>query len=368
MQITFTSEQHKAIEQVKAWLDPEDKRRVFRLFGPAGTGKTTLARVIGENRDVRYVAPTGKAAYRLAQLGCSPSSTIHALLYVPTGGEREDGDVEFAMRKDLSDLSYDLIIADEASMISPDVAIDLQRATRKLLLLGDPYQLPPINVDSVYTMTEPEVLLTQVHRQAAQSPIIMAATHVRSGAAGPLPTGANDVGRCDVIPGHKQLPAAAYVDQVLVGRNSTRVRVNEMIRGNLGLSGSTPAVGEKLVCVRNNPTSGVYNGSTWRVVTAGRPSVSGRLELSVTPADVPGDTIKVVTHTDVLSERVRPNQFPLDKQYSLFQFGYAITVHKAQGSQWDKVLLYNEASIFREAARNWLYTGITRAAKELYVV
>lgn len=366
--IEFVDEQQEALKRIFEWAHSNCTPQVFKLFGPAGTGKTTLAKVLGTSKlRVLYCAPTGKAAFRLRQLGCPGARTLHSVLYVPTEHRDRNNNPVFRDRPTEELLEADVVAVDESSMVDTQLGTDLLDSAKKVLILGDPYQLPPVNGPQLFS-GEPDFMLTQVHRQAAGNPIIQAATHVRNQAAGGIPQGSNEIGRFNIIPGFKEAGAQDYVDQILVGKNTTRVRVNQAVRARRGILGPHPEKGEKLVCVRNNPTHGLYNGSTWTVLDIGAPSASGKFTVELENTDDPTDIVKISSHHHVLTEKVVPTDFPLEDHWGLFHYGYALTVHKAQGSQWPKVLLYNEAAIFRDASWRWMYTGITRAQVEMYLI
>jgi exodeoxyribonuclease-5 len=162
--------------------------------------------------------------------------------------------------------------------------------------------------------------------------------------------------------------AVMRADQVLVGLNRTRRLYNGRIRALNGFRDPLPAAGEKLVCLRNDKTKGLLNGGTWTIqaLRAQRddfirmdvvPEEEGRrrpVEVSVLRAFFEGDET-AIPHI-------------LRRESDEFTYGYALTVHKAQGSQWDEVVLFDESFAFREHRARWLYTGLTRAAERVIVV
>ena len=207
-------------------------------------------------------------------------------------------------------------------------------------------------------------MLTEVHRQAADDPIVRLSMEVREGRR--LSYGA--YGRSRIIPkADIDATAVTAADQVLVGLNRTRRGYNKRMRQLLGFTGDTPTGGEKLVCLRNNRAKGLLNGGLFRVETT-QGLRSGKIRMSVR-AEESGTT-------KPLRVRVRPEFFTSEDEvpYALrkdsdeFDYGYALTVHKAQGSQWNDVVLFDESFAFREHRARWLYTGITRAAERLTIV
>ena len=155
---------------------------------------------------------------------------------------------------------------------------------------------------------------------------------------------------------------------MLVGVNRTRRAYNARLRQLRGHVGDLPQSGEKLVCLRNNRKKGLLNGALFRVKSAGALR-RGKVRLLVSPEE--GETgkfqrVAVIPQFFEGGEGEIP--FALRKDSDEFDFGYALTVHKAQGSQWDDVALFDESFAFREHRARWLYTGITRAAKRLTLV
>ena len=157
-------------------------------------------------------------------------------------------------------------------------------------------------------------------------------------------------------------------DQVLVGRNKTRPLYNKRIRELKGHASPTPEVGEKLVGLRNDKSKGIQNGGLYRVTRVKDPR-GGLLKFDLAPEDS-GERRRIAA--SVLpaffegGEDALPPQ--LRRKSDEFDYGYALTVHKAQGSQWDDVVLFDESFAFREHRARWLYTGITRAAERLTIV
>lgn len=355
--------QDKALAAVSAWLKAGEPQ-VFRLFGYAGTGKTTLARHIAEGeKKVVFAAFTGKAAHVMRGKGCANAGTIHSLIY-RIRGEDENGPT-FVLNDDSDAASASLIVIDECSMVDEEIGRDLLSFGKKVLVLGDPAQLPPVAGGGFFTSAEPDVMLTEVHRQAEDDPIIRLSMIVREG--GELERGT--YGESQVI-GRRDLDPAAVlsVDQVLVGRNNTRRSYNSRIRELLGKSLPNPVAGDKLVCLRNDRKRGLLNGSLWRVDRA-RAARKGLLRYALSPDDGAGArNAQVSINPAFFDGTAEALTGPARRRSDEFDYGYVLTVHKAQGSQWDDVMLFDESFAFRENARRWLYTGITRAATRLTVV
>ncbi|MGU3538228.1 ATP-dependent DNA helicase [Methylobacterium sp. A54F] len=363
----FAPQQDDALKAIGEWRKGGGAQ-VFRLFGYAGTGKTTLARRIADDVDgpVVFGAFTGKAASVMRQKGCHDASTIHGLIYRTK--ETEEGGPAFTLNRSGPAAKADLIIIDECSMVDADLGNDLLSFDKPVLVLGDPAQLPPVRGGGFFTEAEPDVMLTEVHRQAADDPIVRMAMTVREG--GRLSAGT--YGESRVVSRRDLDPAwITTADQVLVGLNRTRRLYNARLRELAGHVDPMPAVGEKLVCLRNDRTKGLLNGSTWTVHALRAPPRPDTIRLDVVPEDDPAlrrrpTDIKVLRAVIEGSEEEIPAF--LRRETDEFTYGYALTVHKAQGSQWDAVALFDESYAFREHRARWLYTGLTRAARSVTVV
>ena len=360
----WTREQADAIDRVGRWLK-DGEQPVFRLFGYAGVGKTTLARHVAEAADgeTAFAAFTGKAAMVMRAHGCAGATTIHALIY--RASEGVDGAPTFTLNEDGPASRASLIVIDECSMVDAELARDLLSFGKPILVLGDPFQLPPVKGGGYFTDATPDVMLTEIHRQAEDNPIIRLSQIVRSG--GDLADGS--YGESRVIRraaiDAKQVLAA---DQVLVGVNRTRRAYNQRIRDLGGFAEALPVAGDRLVCLRNDRTKGLINGGLWRVEALGG-VVKDFVRLTVRSEDEgAAKSVKVAVLKAFFEGTEGDLAYPLRRESDEFDYGYALTVHKAQGSQWDDVLLFDESYAFREHRARWLYTGLTRAAKRLTIV
>jgi exodeoxyribonuclease-5 len=157
-------------------------------------------------------------------------------------------------------------------------------------------------------------------------------------------------------------------DQVLVGRNTTRRAYNARMRERLDITEALPVAGDKLVCLRNNRRKGLFNGGLW--IVKERPKARRQiLNMRLAPEEEFGERIvKVSVRPECFTGAIEEVDWMQRKRHDEFDFGYALTVHKAQGSQWDDVVLFDESFAFPDSRDRWLYTGITRAAKRLTVV
>ena len=365
----FSPQQDSALKAVGTWLKAKPGSngtpQVFRLFGYAGTGKTTLATHIADDvdGDVKFAAFTGKAASVMRGKGCHGASTIHSLIY----RARESGEEvpNFDLWDEAPASKAALIIIDECSMVDAELGRDLLSFGVPLLVLGDPAQLPPIQGGGFFTEAEPDVMLTEVHRQARDNPIIRLSMDIRAGEyLEPGRYGESEILRkADLDP-----ERILKTDQILVGRNATRRSYNMRMRERRGFVEIMPEAGDKLVCLRNNRKKGLFNGGLWSVKERGGRK-SGIMTMRLMPDDETGMRgVKVSVRPECFTGGIEQIDWQHRKPYDEFDYGYVLTVHKAQGSQWDDVVLFDESFAFQESRERWLYTGVTRAAKRLTVV
>jgi exodeoxyribonuclease-5 len=370
----LSPQQDAALVAVARWLK-NPRPPVFRLFGYAGTGKTTLAQKIAADvdGDVLFAAYTGKAAQVMRNKGCANARTIHSLIYRPRGekAEKETGELQpaFALNRSSPVAKAALVIVDECSMVDEKLGLDLMSFGAPILVLGDPGQLPPVKAGEggFFTEREPDVMLTEVHRQAMDNPIVALAEEVRGGGRPAYGRyGDSRVISRDDITADDVLTA----DQVLVGTNRTRQKFNRRIRSLKGFDGVLPAVGDKLVCLRNSSEKGLLNGGLWRVASVAERAASATLTMLVRSEDEGphGGSAKVRVAKAMFESGPESVPWPQRRRSEEFDFGYALTVHKAQGSQWDRLVLFDESFAFRDTRERWLYTAITRAAEAITIV
>lgn len=402
---TFEPEQLACIDEVDTFLrDPN--RQVMRIDGPAGTGKTTLAQEFARlHRDlfrtsVLYGTLTGKAADVLNSKGCHGAQTLHSLAYTPKDKandrlqaltselnglqkvfksgptprmidlmeqiDRERDDLSrpaFSVNWESELVGAGLLIVDERYMVDTQMGNDLMRFRTKLLLLGDQYQLGPVDGDSFMADTPAEFMLTELHRHALDSGIVEIATKARMREF--IPPG--DYG--DAIVKARATDEDLYnADQIICGRNVTRRTLNWRMRDIRGIGRkSPPQPGEKLVCLRNNKFKGLKNGTMWEVIDA--PTSSSEISQLLHLRSDAGYEVKTTAWKDVLTGNPPASTLYQERKgLDEFDYGDAITGHKSQGSQYNKVLVVDESKVFEEDEFKHRYTTYTRAAKELLVV
>lgn len=397
--IVLSREQSAALDAISRWKSSGDPQ--FILGGFAGTGKTTLLQhfINSESKQILCLAPTGKAASVLRKkLANAAVNTVHSALYVPVVTPRtrlkalelelsrypDDPRVQEAVRKererllrnslkfspksDLKIVRGQLVVVDEASMVTRAMRNDLLATEARILYVGDPGQLPPVMDQGFFHEARPDAMLQEVQRQALDSPIIRLSMSIRAG----------DVGVDFDEPGCRRMPREEAdpkiwleCDQVLTGSNAARRRLNRYFRRTQGHDGSFPKTGEKLVCLKN------YRDDSIQLVNGGLARAASDafthddrtvwVDLSTDDDVLPGTACAGFHFRANYESGILPDEFEPDEIVQHFDYGYALTVHKAQGSEWDRVVLADDGMRRNdvEFRRRWLYTAVTRAKKEL---
>lgn len=365
MNISLSAQQDQAIKDVKTWYNDLSGSQVFYLAGYAGTGKSTLAKLIrGDVKGrVLYAAFTGKAALVMQRKGCFGASTIHSLIYRVEEG---DGWQPSFVLNPLSEVKgAALVIVDECSMVDEQLGSDLLSFGTKVLVLGDPGQLPPVKGDGFFTARQPDFMLTEVHRQALDNPIIRMSMDIRAGKR--LKVG--QYGSSRVIRRAECTPDAILkADQVLCGLNKTRRSFNARIRQLKDMNDEGPQNGDKLICLRNNREKKLINGGIWEVKSIEDNDKETITMLAESEDHIEAEPTSITVRKEFFHGQEDSLTWNDRKGTDEFTYGYAITCHKSQGSQWDNVVIFDESSAFRELAKNHLYTAVTRAASELTLV
>ena len=368
--ISWSPQQEQAISMVSDWYRSGGKG-FFYLAGFAGTGKTTIARhlIADLNAKPMYGAYTGKAAAVMRKSGCDGAETLHSKIYKFSQDEVTGDFIKRVNRGSKSaPMQADIFVIDECSMVNEELGKDIMSFGKPVLVLGDPGQLPPVKGGGFFTSGEPHMMLTEIHRQARDNPIIELASKARCGEQ-------IDLGKygenCAVVTKEEFRDGYKITDfdQVLVGKRSTRAAYNNRLRDIKGMAGLV-AVGERLLCSNNNRTTAVFNGGMFEVVdTHGATDHHPRmLGVTVQSLDVPDrEPLKTIVRQEFLTGEKAPHWTEL-RGTDQFEYGYVLTVHKAQGSQWGRVVLFDEAFGSTADRQRWRYTGITRAAEQLVIV
>lgn len=367
--------QEGALRRILDWF--ENPTSYLTLGGYAGTGKTTiireLIRRLGERgiRGIAVCAFTGKAASVLRSKGIKSAKTIHSTIKQPETFCDACGSTIVAgpctvtpqclTAKTYVDfipapiLEADLVIVDEASMVSTALHEDLLAYDVPTLYVGDHGQLEPVGKNP-QLMKDPQIKLEQIHRQAEDSAIIQFAHHVRQHRE-PVTMGSDAT---VIYTGHVPKNAHEF-DIVIVGTNLIRVAVNRMIRRNRGYSGDLPIPGERVICLRNEKKYNVFNGMLATVLEIRCDENVDKPEMDIVDDD--GDVHRCVPfYPEQFNEE---DTLDVSKKYCLFDFGYALTCHKSQGSAWDRVLVCERIPHPDTSVARWRYTAATRAKKEL---
>jgi exodeoxyribonuclease-5 len=370
--IALDETQKQAYEKIIDWVkNPTIEKKTLTLGGFAGTGKSTLIKhvesylkAIGLTHAV--VALTGKAVSVLCSKGIKEARTCHSLIYTLDEKAKVNGKLKFQKKQRIDER---LLIVDEASMIDSSIDDDLNSYPQlRILYVGDHGQLEPIG-ENPNLMKNPDLRLEVPHRQALSSNILQFAHAIRE----------NKPIRYGKCPGVEvatpqrfwDVFADPQWDQIIVGFNKTRHWVNKRIRENRGHFGRTPDPGEKVIILNNNSELGLFNGMILTVDEAYR---DGNGFIIANLSD-PSKTSKISKWRKVatIEDQYGNNKLDLkgwvanaviNQGAMLVDYAYSITCHKAQGSQWDNVLVMEEVHPDWTPSR-WSYTAITRAASKI---
>jgi exodeoxyribonuclease-5 len=368
--ITPSDQQWEAIRAIVAWYTDPAAKQVFYLAGYAGTGKSTVYQFVREElahhgaHQIVTCAYTGKAAHVLRKKGTSSAMTIHGAIYSVEEDEKT-GKIYWTKNPLGPAARADLIGLDECSMVNDDMAEDLVSFGKRILVMGDPGQLPPINGLGAFTKQKPDFFLHEVHRQAAESPILRLATMARKGER--IPTGDYGAG-VRVLHLTSDTAELAFREgtQTLCGTKISKSKITAEIRKRRGFGGRRPQVGERLLCVKNDRELRIYNGQMG-ICTEVRERMSGTIALS---ADLEDRQFPLqqepatMFHFDCHFDPDTP--FPKEARGQVqFDWGWVLTCHKAQGSEWPNVTIVDDSAMFREDRHRWAYTAITRASEGL---
>lgn len=423
--ISLTGQQRAAVATIVDWYrNRRAHQQVARVWGYAGVGKSTIVRYVidelgleamprsGGAPGVLFAAYTGKAALVMTRKG-TPASTIHSLIYTVSEatpeeiarveaelaalkarlwrmGEAERQFAEIQIRRLELRLAHiheprfllngrsilrdaALLVLDEVSMVGAEMARDLLAFGKPILVLGDPGQLPPIEGEGAFTRDPPDVMLTEIHRQAGESAIVRLATMARHGE--PIGYGEHDAFVWKMPRQAVEPQQMLRGGQVICARNATRRWLNNRMKAAAGFSDAYPGGrGEKVICLKNRHDLGLINGM---FVSLGDIQDEDELTFRATATTEDGVTIggrhrfykgHYDDHVAYDADRLRRDWREMRGLIET-SWGYAITCHKAQGSQWQNVIVFDEGfGRSAEEQARWLYTAITRAEQGLVIL
>ncbi|MDQ6985118.1 MAG: AAA family ATPase [Candidatus Dojkabacteria bacterium] len=383
----LSKDQDKALKEILKWFKNPSRSNYITLGGYAGTGKTTLVSLLREelrkehkNLSVSFCSYTGKATRVLEDklresksiLNQDTVSTIHSLIYSTITNAKE----EIIGWERKREVGSDLIIVDEASMVDSRIWNDLSSFGIPILAVGDHGQLPPIS-GSFNLVEKPMIKLEEIHRQAKENPIIELSIQARKeGKIDPGHYSGNVIKLRRSDEDSREMFSELLQNSnndslVLCGYNHTRVKLNKFIRDSLEYETSTPEFGDRVICLRNNHQKGIFNGmhgNIKKITSHNNGWYNAEIEM-----DGDDKRFKGLISKDQFNNPQSLNFTEERGRYmdgDLFDFGYAITVHKAQGSQANRVVLFEER--FKQMTdkmwKRWLYTAVTRAESELYIL
>lgn len=389
-QITFGNDQMNAIRMAGEWANSPllFQKPVFVIGGYAGTGKSTVLSQILYNMGipmykVAFATFTGKAAVVLRRKGMN-AITIHKLIYITSSSK--SGRPCFRLKRNLPP-NVELICIDELGMVPQEIMDDIVSFHIPILGLGDPGQLPPVFGKNVY-MDNPDCFLTEVFRQSGDSSLLQIATDIRNGINPYEQKYADDVKISDSVNFKGDIRS---FDQILCSSNRNRRDINVKYRELLGKQTPLPTAGEKVICQLNNFNE-VYtydesidvclvNGLTGTLIDDAI-EVSENVIFFRFKPDGMNMEIPVFSKRQTFMDNYVDWEIVKEKKKQLFQveiyngkmvndfdYGYCITCHKSQGSEWDNVLVYDDCFYHDDQNyRRWLYTAVTRAKKQVTVV
>ncbi len=389
MSYTLSTDQADALKQIGAWYRSKSSP-YLTLGGYAGTGKTTLVAYLRQalhqldpEARVAFCAYTGKASRVLQERlkdqkvphRSDSVSTIHSLIYTSKEGITDSPVWELK-----ESLERNLIIVDEASMVDEQIWKDLLSFKIPILAVGDHGQLPPVG-SSFNLMKEPEIKLERIWRQAEDSAIIDVATMARQTgviSVGRFGEGVRKLDRAEAETGQLvQEILESWKPELLLlcGYNATRTKLNQAIRGYRDYESVEPQIGDRVVCLRNNRVKKIFNGMLGEIKSISRAQNDPlglwyEVEIALDGEDYPYAGY-ILRQQFGSSEAIK--EIPLlsdGDRGDLWDFGYALTVHKAQGSQSESVLVFEERFVksSEEDWKRWLYTAVTRATTNLTIV
>lgn len=383
--IELSKEQNDVIDGITAWYRNPCGKKYTVVSGYAGTGKTqTISRLRSVLEDVQrgirisYVTLTAKAALVLRDKGVTSAQTMHSLMYDAVVTKDRKGHIHIAFHRK-SSIPCDLVVVDEASMVSEDLFNDLLGFGKPVVFVGDSFQLPPVSGSfNIMDDSNVDFRLTRIFRQEGFNEIIAMSERVRNGETIPFKKDGEVTKTTvkDLAPGEM-----ASFNQILTGKNSTRVEYNRIYRDSAGYRSVFPQRGERIVFLKNHRQNGVFNGQ--QAVLTDMPVVVGPDLIETRFMPMTSDLFDMLDAKErrlTLSTKCFNNtnaaDTMMDKSFRNRQadcefadFAYVVSVHKFQGSQAENILVLDDCfGVWdKELRQRWLYTAITRAEKTVKI-
>lgn len=402
MDFQLTDGQSRALEMVKKLVTlPHNRPHIARIRGDAGTGKTTMLRVLGrEIGSMAIITPTGKSALRVTEATSLEAMTAHRWMYTPRENPMS-GRVDFQRNtKDkMVRPASGIITIDEGSMFGQDLWEDVYSTAKELechvLIVGDPFQLPPVEE---VRKSEPFGLLEdnfrfdlntdlkEITRQALDSPIIRASMMIRQGQVEQAVMMLPRVKEADLLT--EQLAVLESKGVVICYKNASRHELNNRVREHKDLPRNSLVEGEPLLVLRNNYDLNRFNGEIltfngWVRLPSKQHDVYhrfkddlqkssfglGRVDAEEAVLAMGAINGRLDTEWVTACEAVSRTNFGEKTPYLHCNYGYTMTAHKSQGSEWDNVIVIVEPLVrpTTKDGKRWLYTAVTRAKKSVKI-
>lgn len=376
----LSTDQLNAIDKAVEWNKHKRGQRVFRVFGPAGSGKTTVAEhiIAALGTTTQALAPTNRAAKVLRGKGVHEARTIHSVLFRPTpwcwteGHQVDKTCVQeeskhqhgprFFKREDPPE-GVKCFTIDEASMVGESIARDVAMFGIDTIVIGDPYQLPPVMDKPGYGSDLPGVELDSSHRFDSLSDIGKLANIIRV---------SSGLAAWKKLLTFVDFDAVGNYDLLLAWRNDTRWQIINTLRAIRGKTADVPQIGDRLISVANTYEVNVLNADELTVI--GEPFAAANLGAWMVPTREAG-VIQAwkAGFRDHEGEKWAAQQSRRKgADICALTFSECMTVHKAQGGEWERVLVVDDLAKMEWVLKNepgglntWAYTAVTRASKNI---
>jgi len=392
----LTNQQENAIKKTVDWFRSKSSR-IWKIAGYAGTGKTTIIPYIVESlgfdeKEIAFMTPTGKAALNLRKKGI-PAKTIHSTIY--TRDVIEENDIKIVVWRLIPAIKCKLFVIDEISMVSDELMEDILSFNIPIITIGDPAQLQPVKGECTY-LSHPDIMLSEIHRQGKDDPIIRLSMEIRNGHTNLVHCkySKNVLITSKII----QPDILSRADIILTGTHKMRKALNKIMREYYGFNNKYFNLGEKVICKMNNKNIAIgyedlevpiANGIIGNIVTefnennvidclaysdlSKETKLKHLIRVDFKPDFIPKESNTRYEKINICLDTL---QFDDEKPFITaprnliiyMNYGYAITTHSSQGSEWDNVVVYNDFTWNKELNQRYLYTAITRAKNNLVIV